>query len=141
MGVEVRAAGGLVWRQRSDEELEILVVHRPKYDDWAFPKGKAHLAETYEDCALREVEEETGLTCELGEELPSTTYLDPTGRRKLVRYWAMRPLSGRFAPHKEVDEVRWLTAEGAFDLLTYPRDREILEELITARSSRNLRCL
>lgn len=138
MEIEVRAGGGLVWRHRSNGELEILVVHRPKYDDWAFPKGKAKSEETDEDCALREVEEETGLTCELGEELPSTTYIDPKGRRKLVRYWAMRPLSGEFSPHKEVDEVRWLTASDARNLLTYPRDREILDEWTAGRNQRDL---
>jgi 8-oxo-dGTP pyrophosphatase MutT (NUDIX family) len=58
----------------------VVLVHRPRYDDWTFPKGKAHRGESDEDCALREVEEETGLRCELGEELPSTAYLDGRGR-------------------------------------------------------------
>ncbi len=138
MEIEVRAGGGLVWRHRRGGEIEILVVHRPKYDDWAFPKGKAKSDETDEDCALREVEEETGLICELGEELPSTTYIDPRGRRKLVRYWAMRPLSGEFSPHKEVDEVRWLAVAEARNLLTYPRDREILGELVAMHGKRDL---
>ena len=129
LDVEVRAAGGLVWRHRSDGQLEVLLVHRPKYDDWAFPKGKAEAAESYKDCALREVEEETGLACQLGDELPSTTYLDQKRRRKLVRYWAMQPLSGQFVPDKEIDEVRWLLTEEALDLLSYTRDREILRRI------------
>jgi 8-oxo-dGTP diphosphatase len=72
--VEVRAAGGLVHRVRSGEPdgvLEVLLVHRPKYDDWTFPKGKLDPGETFEDAAVREVEEEAGLSCTLGAELPS----------------------------------------------------------------------
>ena len=95
---EIRAAGGLVWRATfvADGEgeprsgVEIVVVHRPRYDDWSFPKGKLDKGETYEEAAVREVAEETGLVCELGDELPSTWYLDGKGRLKLVRYWAMR---------------------------------------------------
>ena len=126
MGVEVRAGGGIVWRHGKDGRLEVLVVHRPKYDDWTFPKGKVDEGESDEECALREVEEETGLVCELGAELPSTTYHDRFGRAKLVRYWAMRPLLGAFDPHAEVDEIRWVGAEDAADILTYPRDRTVL---------------
>ena len=85
----VRAAGGVVWRRATDGEAEILLVHRPKYDDWTFPKGKCDAGEDDETCARREVEEETGLLCELGAELPSTEYIDPKGRPKVVRYWAM----------------------------------------------------
>ena len=84
----VRAAGGVVTR---GEPPEVLVVHRPRYDDWSFPKGKAEPGERDEDCALREVEEETGLRCELREELPSTSYTDARGRPKRVRYWLMTP--------------------------------------------------
>jgi 8-oxo-dGTP pyrophosphatase MutT (NUDIX family) len=81
----VRAAGGVVWRRGADGAVEVLVVHRPKYDDWSFPKGKLDPGETEEECALREVDEETGLRCELGEELPTTMYVDRKGRPKRVR--------------------------------------------------------
>src|SRR3954470_18054454 len=98
----VRAAGGVV-----RQETRILLVHRPRYDDWTFPKGKAEVGETDEHCALREVCEETGLRCLLVSELPSTTYTDSRGRPKRVRYWLMEPEGGAFAPSREVDEVRW----------------------------------
>jgi ADP-ribose pyrophosphatase YjhB (NUDIX family)/phosphohistidine phosphatase SixA len=103
-----------------------VLVHRPRYDDWTLPKGKALDGESDEDCARREVEEETGLRCELLFELPSTSYQDGRGRTKRVRYWAMRPLGGEFAPHDEVDEVRWLAPAEAKRVVTYDRDRLVL---------------
>jgi 8-oxo-dGTP diphosphatase len=78
---------------------------------------------------LREVEEETGLRCTLGEELPSTSYVDRKGRPKRVRYWAMTPAGGEFTPTDEVDEVQWLPVDTAASLLTYPRDRAVLDAL------------
>ncbi len=125
----VRAAGGVVCRRDGAGTLEVLLVHRPHYDDWTFPKGKLDPGETHEVAALREVEEETGLLCELGLELPSTTYHDRRGRPKVVRYWAMRPLRGAFRPHGEVDEARWLPVPAAAALLTHDRDREVLRAL------------
>jgi len=104
----------------------VLLVHRPKYDDWSFPKGKAEQGESDEDCALREVEEETGLRCALERELPTTRYVDGRGRPKAVRYWAMHPLSGEFRPHEEVDEIRWLAPGAAAGYLTWERDLEVL---------------
>ena len=79
----VRAAGGVPVREGVDG-LEVLVVHRPQYDDWSFPKGKCDLGESYEACAVREVEEETGLRCALEDSLPATSYHDSKGRRKRV---------------------------------------------------------
>ena len=124
----VRAAGGVVWR-RGPSGLEILLVHRPKYDDWSLPKGKLDSGETAAEAALREVEEETGLRCVLGEELPPVTYTDRHGRPKVVRYWAMEPRGGRFRPNHEVDEIRWVTPSGAGALLTYGRDRKVTSSL------------
>jgi 8-oxo-dGTP diphosphatase len=121
---EVRAAGGVVRR-----DGRIAVVHRPRYDDWSLPKGKLDPGETWEEAALREVREETGLECSLGEELPSTTYHDRKGRFKLVRYWLMDPVGGEFEPNDEVDELRWLTPAEAAALLTYPRDQELAQEI------------
>ena len=103
---------------------EVLVVHRPAYDDWTFPKGKVERGETDEDCAVREVEEETGLRCTLGRELPSTEYKDSKGRAKRVRYWTMRVVSGELAFDHEVDAARWLPLEAAeidADLPARPR--------------------
>jgi 8-oxo-dGTP pyrophosphatase MutT (NUDIX family) len=125
----IRAAGGLVVRDGEDGEHEVLVVHRPRYDDWTFPKGKAWTDESDEDCALREVAEETGLACELAAELPSTEYLDAQGRPKRVRYWLMRPVGGRLEFLHEVDEGRWVSSDVAARLLSYERDRALLRTL------------
>jgi 8-oxo-dGTP pyrophosphatase MutT (NUDIX family) len=125
---EVKASGGGVWR-RGPDGLEVALVHRPKYDDWSFPKGKLDPGERWEEAALREVEEEVGLRCRLGHELPPTAYTDPKGRAKVVRYWLMEPVDGAFAPSGEVDEMRWVSAAEAGRLLTYEHDRELLREL------------
>ena len=125
----MRAAGGVVWRREEDGVVQVLIVHRPRYDDWSLPKGKADPGESDAECALREVEEETGLRCTLGAELPSTSYHDNRGRPKTVRYWAMEPLSGEFTPGTEIDEVRWLAVSDAVDLLSYGHDRPVVEAL------------
>ncbi len=124
----VRAAGGVVRR-----DGRVLLVHRPRYDDWTFPKGKADDGETDEDCALREVEEETGLRCELGPELAPTQYTDARGRPKRVRWWRMEPVDDRgFVPNDEVDELRWASPAEAAALLSYGRDLELLTEGVSA---------
>lgn len=125
----VRAAGGVVARRSRDGATEVLLVHRPKYDDWTFPKGKALPGESDEDCAQREVEEETGLHCALEHELPTTAYRDQKGRPKVVRYWVMRALDDDVQLRDEVDEARWLTLEQADALLSYDRDRAVLGAL------------
>ena len=134
---DVRAAGGLVWRRSDTGAVTILVVHRPRYDDWSLPKGKCDPDESDADCALREVQEETGLTCRLGAELPSTRYRDNKGRPKTVRYWAMEPVSGdgEFTPNAEIDELRWLPIEEAVKLLTYGHDRPVVHAFQPERIS------
>jgi len=106
----------------------VLLVHRPAYDDWTFPKGKVERGETEKECALREVEEETGLRCALGRELESTIYRDGKGRRKRVRYWVMEIESGELGFDNETDDARWLTFDDAAGLLSYERDIGLLDE-------------
>ncbi|MEX2194623.1 MAG: NUDIX hydrolase [Thermoleophilaceae bacterium] len=117
----VEAAGGVV-----AQGGRIAVVHRPRYDDWTLPKGKLDPGEDFEQAALREVLEETGLECRIVEELGSTRYVDSKHRPKVVRYFRMEVAGGEFAVNDEVDELRWLSPEEARALLTYVRDRELV---------------
>jgi 8-oxo-dGTP diphosphatase len=122
---EVLAAGGLVLR----DGPEIAVVHRPRSDDWSLPKGKLDEGEDFEEAALREVREETGLHCRIERHLGDTSYHDRKDRAKLVRYFELRRESGEFEPNDEVDELRWMTPEDAAGLLTYEFDRELVGKL------------
>ena len=130
MSAEVFAAGGVVWR-RGEGSLEVAVVHRPRYDDWSLPKGKLDPGEGFEEAALREVEEETGLRCRLGRFLGETTYTDRKDRLKLVRYWAMEPDDGEFTPNEEVDELLWLEPGEALERLSYDFDRELVSKQLS----------
>ena len=123
----VRAAGGVVHRVDADGAMSVILVHRPRYDDWSLPKGKAEPGETDEQTAAREVEEETGLVCVLGDELPGVEYVDHQGRPKQVRYWAMTVVGGAIRPSVgETDEVCWLRGPDAAGRLSYERDRGVL---------------
>ena len=123
----IEAAGGVVWRRSDEDGLQVLLVHRPRYDDWSLPKGKLARGEEAVDAAVREVREETGLICEVGAELASTRYLDRKERRKRARYWAMEPTGGSFVPNDEVDEIRWVRVADAAKLLSYRRDAAVLK--------------
>jgi len=126
---EVRAAGGVVWRRSSSGVPEVAIIHRPAYDDWSLPKGKAEDGESGPETALREVMEETGLRCSLGPEAGHQRYRDRHGGTKEVRYWLMRPIDGSFEPTSEVDRFAWASIPEALDRLTYPRDREMLRRV------------
>ncbi|MGH2726591.1 MAG: NUDIX hydrolase [Actinomycetota bacterium] len=126
----VRAAGGIVYRRRPDGELEVALVHRPKYNDWTLPKGKVDRGETIHKAAEREVEEETGLKVNRGPGIAQLSYRDGRGRPKQVDYFYMTPVSGAFTPNNEVDELRWVTLDEALTLLTYDRDREMLAAVL-----------
>jgi 8-oxo-dGTP pyrophosphatase MutT (NUDIX family) len=119
----IRAAGGIVVRGGS-----VLLVHRPKYDDWAFPKGKLDEGESWEDAALRELEEETALQGELGEELGRTSY-EVDGEPKEVRYFHV-DAEGDARAQNEIDEVRWVPLAEANAVLTHERDRQLLDRLL-----------
>jgi 8-oxo-dGTP diphosphatase len=118
----VRAAGGVIVR-----DGRVLLVHRPAHGDWSFPKGKLEAGESWEQAALREVEEETALVCTLGDEVGRTHYL-VSEQPKEVRYFRMT-CAGEARAQNEVDEVRWLSLEEARRLLTYDRDRELLDRI------------
>jgi len=123
---EVFAAGGVPWRRR-DGGLEVLLVHRPHREDWSLPKGKVDPGESVEQTALREVLEETGLDCTLGEGLGTVSYYDAKQRSKTVWYWVMHLAGGEETLNDEVDEMRWLPVADAARLTSYGTDREVLE--------------
>jgi 8-oxo-dGTP diphosphatase len=125
---EVLAAGGLVVR----DDGRIAVIHRPRYDDWSLPKGKLDPGESFEDGAVREVLEETGVRGRIVAELEPTSYVDRKGRDKVVRWYRME-LDGdpaAFAPNDEVDELRWVTPAEAGALLSYEHDRALVRTLV-----------
>jgi 8-oxo-dGTP diphosphatase len=125
---EVLAAGGVVVR----DDGRIAVIHRPRYDDWSLPKGKLEPGESFEDGAVREVLEETGVRGRIVGELEPTSYVDRKGRDKLVRWYRME-LDGDpsdFAPNDEVDELRWLTPDEAHGLVSYDHDRVLIRTLV-----------
>ncbi|MEU0030396.1 NUDIX hydrolase [Streptomyces sp. NPDC006335] len=126
----VQAAGCVLWRHSpTDGDLEICLVHRPKYDDWSHPKGKVKRAEDALTAALREVEEETGCRAAPGAELSTVEYY-ANGRPKQVRYWAAEATGGAFTPNDEVDRVLWLSPADARKRLTQPRDGTLVDELL-----------
>ena len=128
----VQAAGGVVLRRKDGGPVEVALIHRPAYDDWTLPKGKLDPGETHEEAALREVKEETGLECHLGDPAGQVSYRDRKGRPKVVRYWTMEPVGttgGEFVPNGEVDRLRWVPLAEAGRVLTYDHDRQILESL------------
>ncbi|MFD3409488.1 NUDIX hydrolase [Streptomyces cyaneofuscatus] len=126
----VRAAGCVLWRRAPDGAgVEVCLVHRPRWDDWSFPKGKLKRGEEPLAAAVREVLEETGHHCLPGAPLPTARYL-VDGRPKEVAYWAAEATGGAFEANDEVDRLLWLTPEATRVRLTQPRDREQLTALL-----------
>lgn len=124
---DVRAAGAVVTRKGGD----VLLVHRPRYDDWSFPKGKVDPGEHVVAAAIREVAEETGLDVRLGPPLPGQRYGLTNGRTKAVSYWTARVVGSddvsRYAVNSEIDQVAWMAWDKARAVLTYERDRQTLD--------------
>lgn len=109
--------------------FQVLVVHRPRYDDWSLPKGKDDPGESPEEAAEREVEEETGYRCRVVAPIGQVTYQTSWGQTKQVRFFAMRPLGfSGFAPNAEVDDVRWIDAASAHEVLSYEFDRALVSD-------------
>jgi 8-oxo-dGTP diphosphatase len=130
-----------VWRHGEGDAIEVVLVHRPRYDDWSLPKGKLDAGEDHATAARREVEEETGLRCALDEALPTSQYRDRRGRPKVVRYWLMHPVAEAGAPSAyatgEIDQAVWRAVDDAVALATYERDRELIQTaaaLVRART-------
>ena len=134
----IRAAGGLVWRRVPADDgghsaVEVLVVHRTRYQDCSLPKGKLDPGEKHKAAALREVREETGVSCGLGQKLCNLTYDTPLGPKR-VKWWAMTPVDASAADCSslrpddpaEIQRVEWLGYSDAWQQLTYGTDREVL---------------
>jgi 8-oxo-dGTP diphosphatase len=131
---EIVAAGGVVLERRN-EKVRVVLIHRPKYRDWSFPKGKAEPGESVTETALREVKEETGLDCRIVQEFGAVRYKYKTTkgnlRPKVVHYFLMEPVGGRLeAPGREADVAEWCDAAEASRKLTYERDRALLQEAL-----------
>jgi 8-oxo-dGTP pyrophosphatase MutT (NUDIX family) len=129
----VRAAGGIVLRDGGSGP-EVLLVHRPRYDDWSIPKGKAEPGETDEQCAVREVTEETGFAVELGARVGQTSYVDQRGRPKTVVFFLMNIRGGSFAPNDEVDVIRWCPVTDLATVMAHPGERDMIEQALRAGS-------
>ncbi len=121
------AAGGVVVRHRPVLASEYLLIYRSRYDDWSLPKGKLNSGESFKQAALREVEEETGMQCSIIARVGTISYETPNRNMKVVRYWLLSAEDGSFVPNKEVDAIKWATEQEAHSMLSYERDREVLD--------------
>jgi len=124
-GAVIRAAGAVLWRPSRRYGIRIALVHRPRYDDWSLPKGKAEPGEVALVTAAREVEEETGFRAAIGRSLTTVSY-KANGGPKTVQYFAARRVGGLFTPNKEVDRLEWLPAAKAAERMTYEFDQAVL---------------
>ncbi len=140
--MKIPAAGTLPWRVRDDGVLEVALVHRPRYDDWSWAKGKLDPGEDWAVAAARETEEETGLVVRLGPALPEARYTvlgrDGTPDDKVVRYWSAQVTGGEGHLVHEIDELVWLDVPSAHARLDYARDRDQLLALVRLQQTNRL---
>jgi 8-oxo-dGTP diphosphatase len=128
----ILAAGGVIHRINDENEYEVLLVHRPRYDDWSWPKGKCKSGESLVDCAIREVEEETGILTEVGPVLCVLTYLDQFNRTKTVTHFALSTVTiGEHEPDDEIDKLAWVRLQDVDQWLTVDDDVQVTTALIT----------
>ena len=141
--MEIFAAGAVCWRE-DGKDLVVAIIHRGRYHDWTFPKGKVDSGETLAEAAVREIKEETGLKIKLGVPLSTVSYPLDKSKTKVVHYWAAKVsdkamAKSKFKPDEEVSEVVWLKAEQAFAKLSYQHDRDLLQEVLDLRANSMLR--
>ena len=129
MSATIQAAGAVVWRNNKDK-TEVAIIHRPKYDDWSFPKGKVEINESLIACAHREVLEETNIQTEFGAFLGDVEYLTQDGKKQ-VSFWAAKAITYKdFSPNSEVDQLKWVEVKKVKELLTLETDKKILAQFI-----------
>lgn len=129
------AAGAVVYRMR-DGKPELLLAHRPRYNDWSIPKGKLDRGESFKSCAEREVFEESGASGVVEQAIGTVGYVTPAGNNKVVRYWLLRAKDISFKANAEVDKVRWMRPRRALAKATYGRDVRLLEAAILTAKDR-----
>jgi 8-oxo-dGTP diphosphatase len=130
----IRAAGGVVTRVSADGRVEVACIFREARSDWTFPKGKLDGDESFEQAALREVFEETGMKCHVECFIGTTNYTHRKGKAKIVAYYLMSVSDGEFTPNDEVDELVWLPLESVREHLTWERDQELFDLLLALPS-------
>jgi len=133
MSEAISAAGAVVWRKHKDNFTEVAIIHRPKYDDWSFPKGKLEVGESLIACAHREVLEETNLQTEFGPHLGQVEYFTPDGLKK-VTYWSAKVISEKpFRANTEVDQLKWIPITKVIEVLTNETDKEIFDKFVKVK--------
>ena len=130
MSATILAAGAVLWRKGEKKKIEVLIIHRPKYDDWTFPKGKAEIGEPLIACAYREVLEETNIETAFGPYLGEVEYLTNDGKKK-VSFWSAKVIKEKeFNSNAEVDQLKWVEVTKVKELLTLDTDIKILEQFL-----------
>ena len=133
MSEAISAAGAVVWRKHKDNFTEVAIIHRPKYDDWSFPKGKIEVGESLIACAHREVLEETNLQTEFGPHLGQVEYFTPDGLKK-VTYWSAKVIGEKpFRTNTEVDQLKWIPITKVIEVLTNETDKEIFDKFVKVK--------